>query len=247
VEVELVAGAEFTAALHVAPGSENKLGLWMLDYEKTGWTSIASSTVVGSSRLLTFTPESSGTYELRVYAWEGAVPYRLEVFQTFPVPTLLSIDPSTGPVGTAVTITGSGFASTQSVSFNGVPSAFTVVSDVVVTTLVPVGATSGDVTITTAGGSVTHVEPFEVVRGRTLGDYDGDGVTDVAVFRPSNGRWYVLGRPAVSWGLSGDVPVPGDYDGDGVTDVAVFRPSNGRWYVLGMPAVSWGVSGDLPV
>ncbi len=79
------------------------------------------------------------------------------------------------------------------------------------------------------------------------GDYNGDGTTDVAVFRPSTGMWYVMGGTAVSWGVSGDVPVPGDYNGDGKSDVAVFRPSTGTWYVMGGTAVSWGASGDQPI
>ena len=66
------------------------------------------------------------------------------------------------------------------------------------------------------------------------GDYDGDGMTDLAVWRPSTGTWFI--RPSSTnyatsvsfqWGLAGDVPVPGDYDGDGVTDLAVWRPSTG--------------------
>ncbi|MBN1304120.1 MAG: S8 family serine peptidase, partial [Anaerolineales bacterium] len=43
-------------------------------------------------------------------------------------------------------------------------------------------------------------------------DFDGDGDTDISVFRPSNGYWYAYGQTATWWGLSTDRPVPGDYD-----------------------------------
>src|SRR6185312_5866535 len=57
-------------------------------------------------------------------------------------------------------------------------------------------------------------------------DYDGDGLTDFAVWRPSTGIWYILPRRAPGtpigklWGTAGDVPVTGDFDGDGKTDFA---------------------------
>lgn len=87
-------------------------------------------------------------------------------------------------------------------------------------------------------------------------DFDGDGRTDVSVFRPDNGVWYVLNSSNATvtytqFGQSGDVPAPGDYDGDGRTDPAVFRPSDGIWHMLTKAntysARQWGVNGDIPV
>jgi hypothetical protein len=91
----------------------------------------------------------------------------------------------------------------------------------------------------------------------TISDFDGDRETDLSVFRPSEGRFYILqsstGTPSIlNFGLSGDIPVPGDYDGDGKTDFAVWRPSTGTWFIIqssnGTPMiVNWGLPGDKPV
>ena len=87
-------------------------------------------------------------------------------------------------------------------------------------------------------------------------DFDGDGRSDVSVFRPSDGVWYLnrstQGFSVTPFGISTDAIVPADYDGDGKTDIAVFRPSTGTWYILNSQSQSfqtytWGVVGDLPV
>ena len=95
-----------------------------------------------------------------------------------------------------------------------------------------------------------------------VGDWDGDGVDTIGVYRPSHGAWYLRnsntpGSPAiaVSYGGSGDIPVVGDWDGDGVDTIGVYRPSEGAWYLRnsntpGSPdvAISYGTAGsDMPV
>jgi large repetitive protein len=83
--------------------------------------------------------------------------------QTFKVkPTLKTFTPVSGPVGTLVTITGTGLKQASKVTFNGTSASFTVKSDTQITATVPAGATTGKVVVFTKGGSVLSATSFTV-------------------------------------------------------------------------------------
>ena len=71
-------------------------------------------------------------------------------------------------------------------------------------------------------------------------DFDGDRKTDIGIFRPSVGEWWINhsstgSTVAFQFGVSTDNLVPGDYTGDGKSDIALSRvlPSNNReWFIL---------------
>ena len=95
----------------------------------------------------------------------------------------------------------------------------------------------------------------------TLGaDFDGDGKTDYAIFRPSTSQFFVKksasnSTDVVTWGDSAqsDRPVPADYDGDGKSDHAIYRPATAQFFVKksstgAAEVVTWGIAngGDKP-
>jgi hypothetical protein len=102
---------------------------------------------------------------------------------------------------------------------------------------------------------LTEIAAFAPL-GRSPFDFDGDGRSDISVFRPSNGQWWLnrsnAGLIAHTFGNGADIPVPADFTGDGSADVAVFRPSNGEWLVLRSEnftfySFPFGANGDVPV
>ena len=110
---------------------------------------------------------------------------------------------------------------------------------------------AGELYLVSLGGTID-----KLVRRRTSADFDGDLRTDLSVFRPSTGTWYVLkssdsNASIQGFGLDGDIPAGEDFDGDFITDIGVFRPSTGYWYYLRssdgvVGTVNFGSNGDIP-
>lgn len=162
---------------------------------------------------------------------------------TFPAPAPAAPYNTPGPGGSA-TLT-STFGSSGS-AMNGTWSLY-VVDD------------AGGDTGTISGGWTLKIESQDymcpgdpILRARA--DFDGDGKTDMSVFRPSEGNWYLnrstAGFTVTNWGLSDDRLVPGDYDGDNKADTAIRR--GGDWYVLRSSnntplIVNWGLASDIAV
>lgn len=81
-----------------------------------------------------------------------------------PVPAIAGFAPASGPVGTAITLTGANFTGATAVTLNGVAVAgFTVVDAATITLVMPAGATSGFITVTTQGGTATSTSAFTVI------------------------------------------------------------------------------------
>jgi hypothetical protein len=79
-----------------------------------------------------------------------------------PAPTINSFTPTSGPAGTAVTISGANFTGATAVAFNGASASYTVNSDSQITVTVPNGASTGPITVTTASGAATSASNFSV-------------------------------------------------------------------------------------
>jgi len=106
---------------------------------------------------------------------------------TEPAPLTASVSPTSGAVGSTVTISGSNFTGATGVSFNGTTATnYTVNNNGQITVTVPSGATTGPVTVTVGECEATTTEDFTIVpsgSGITLnvkaymqGYYAGSGV-----------------------------------------------------------------------
>jgi hypothetical protein len=87
------------------------------------------------------------------------------LFTVLAPPNITSISPTSGTFGTAVTVTGTGFGTTngQGVSFNGLAAPITSWSDTTITVTVPFGATTGNVVVINAAGVASGGVPFTVI------------------------------------------------------------------------------------
>jgi len=123
------------------------------------------------------------------------------------------------------------------------------------------GVTTIVVTASARGYSVTKTFRVTVHGMGPAADFDADNRSEIGIYRPSTGGWYLLQSSSAftsgagyAWGAAGDRPLLGDFDGDGKSDITVYRPANAYWFILKSTTsytvwdtYQWGTSGDVPV
>jgi hypothetical protein len=122
----------------------------------------ATFTVSSATSIQATVPAGATTGPLRVTTPQGTAT-SASSFTVLNPPTITSFSPTTGPVGTTVTISGTKFTGASAVAFNGVGATFRVTSDTSIQATVPAGATTGPLSVTTPGGTGTSGSSFTVL------------------------------------------------------------------------------------
>jgi len=148
--------APFVSVVGFAAGTAGQI-VEILGNGLTGTTSVkfgsslATHTVVSDTYLTAVVP-ASGTTGKIVVSTPGGTLTSKQIFKV--IPLISSFAPTSGPVGTKVTITGSGFIGASKVTYAGTPAtSFTVNSGTQITATVPSGAITGNIAVTTPGGT----------------------------------------------------------------------------------------------
>jgi hypothetical protein len=126
-------------------------------------TTAATTYVVNSATQITATvPVGTTTGPLHVTTTGGGPANSATSFTVVAGATITSFSPTSGAVGTGVNITGTNLTGVTSVKFNGVAATFTTSTATAVAAVVPTGATTGKITVTTPGGTATSATDFTV-------------------------------------------------------------------------------------
>ena len=129
---------------------------------------VGATFVVNSATQITATVPAGATTNLLHVTTSGGGPANSATnFTVVSGPTITSFTPTSGNVGTSVTITGTNLTGVTAVKFNGVTATFTTSTATSVTATVPSSATTGKITVTTPGGTATSATDFTVTTGPT--------------------------------------------------------------------------------
>jgi IPT/TIG domain len=158
---------------------------------------------------------------------------------TPPAATVLAFTPTTGGIGTIVTVTGTNFSTTQSVTIGGAPAIVLSQSGSALTALVMPGAVTGPVQVTRASGILTSSGLFTVATPGVPTTQQGPKLigTGAAVGLVQQGY-------SVALSADGATALVGSPADDANTGAAwVFTRTGGIWTQQGTKRVGTGAVG----
>ena len=170
---------------------------------KFNTTNQPAFTVVSATQITAAVPAGATTGKISVTT-PGGTGQSATNFTVIGAPTITSFTPTSGPVGTSVTINGTNFTGATAVTFNGSNQpAFTVNSATKITAAVPTGATTGKISVTAPGGTATSAGDFTVtivtataiyLSPSGTGTLGGKAVTgaDILAYVQATNTWDVL-------------------------------------------------------
>ncbi|KAK3582317.1 hypothetical protein CHS0354_023858 [Potamilus streckersoni] len=141
------------------PNLANYAGQNSVRFRSGTGTVVATVTGATSTELTVTVPEGATTGTVVTSATDFTVDIPV------PAPTIASFNPTSGAVGTTVTITGTNFSTTSAnnaVKFNNVVATVTNSTATTITTTVPTGATTGKISVTVGGQTATSATDFTV-------------------------------------------------------------------------------------
>lgn len=178
---------------------------------KFNTTGASSYTVDSDTSISAVVPAGVLSGKISVTAPGGTVVSAASFYVT---PSLTAFTPTSGKAGDSVTITGTAFNGATAVSFNGTPaSSFTIVSNTSVKANVPVGATTGQLSVTTPGGTATSVDSFTVYQPPTIISFTpssgsvGDTVTITGTYLTGASAVKFNGTGATSFTVDSDISI----------------------------------------
>ncbi len=157
------------------------------------------------------------------------------VFTVYHPITITSFTPTIGDAGSTVNITGAHFTGTSSVSFNGRPAFYVVNSDVSITTVVPSGATTGQISVTNPAGTTLSAGNFTVFVPTSL---------EVTITRGVGYTGALSGMELV-YSLTGPQTYTGDLalDNDGKSTIGGLQPGTYNLQISGSHWLTRRISG----
>ena len=149
-------------------------------------TAATPFTIIGPGNIQTTVPAGATSGRVSVTTPAGTGTSSIDFTVTAGGLSITSFTPTSGSVGTAVAINGTGFTNVSAVRFNGTGATFTVASATRINTTVPAGATTGKISVTTTAGTVTSAANFTVgPKINSLSPNSGPVGTSIAIFGTS--------------------------------------------------------------